>query len=371
MHPFDLDAIENAIYEAAVVPDTWPLALAQTAAAGDADGAVLFTVGRAGMRWTSTFNLSEPMQRFLDEGWMDRNSRTGGVIARGLIGAPRILTEEDYLAPGQFETDPMINDFLRPMGWGWAAGTMVALPDGDMFTVSIEKRYERGPVRGSGLARLNELRPHIARAAMFGTRIALERMRSAVQILGSVGLAAAAVTRTGQVLVANDEFQAETALWTFRGGDRLALADPTASLQLAEALTHIDERLAQRSIVLRGPDRQPIAIAQVLPVRRRAHDYFQRAQAIVFVNRRRLGISTDPAIIQVIFDLTTAEANIASRIAGGRTVAHIAAENGTSEATVRNQLKSVMHKTGCHRQSELVKLVAEMVPTPRDRTPPP
>lgn len=362
MTSFNPEEIEKVIYEAAIVPELWPDALAQTARLADADGGLLFTHGRAGVKWASSENVRDVMRRFLEEGWMERNSRTGGVIERGLVGVPRIVTEADYLAPGQFETDPMINEFLRPLGWGWAAGTMVALPDGDFFTVSIEKRYDRGPVRGEGLERLNALRPHLARAAMFGTRLALEQMRTAVDILGAVGLAAVAVTKGGRALVANAAFQEESRLWAFRGGDKVALVDPTANRQLIEALDSIDSWKGQRSIALRGSDRSVSAIVQVLPVRRRAIDYFQSAQAILVVNRRRDAATADSAIAQAIFDLTAAEARVATLLSLGRSIAEIAAENGTAEATVRNQLKSAMQKTGCHRQAELVKLLGELLP---------
>lgn len=366
MTSFDLEEIERVIYEAAIVPELWPNALALTAKLADADGGVLFTSGRAGIKWAASDNVRDIMRRFVEEGWMERNSRTGGVIERGLVGAPRILTEEDYLAPGQFETDPMINEFLRPLGWGWAAGTLVTLPDGDLFTVSIEKRYERGPIQGVGLERLDALRPHLARAAMFATRLALEQMRSAVGILGAIGLAAVAVTRGGKALVANAAFEEETRLWTFRGGDRVALADPTANRQLAEALESIDGSRGQRSIALRTKDRTISAIVQVLPVRRRAFDYFQSAHAILVVNRRQGTATPDSAIVQAIFDLTAAEAKVATQLSLGKSVADIAAENGTAQATVRNQLKSAMQKTGCHRQIELVRLLGELLPKPAD-----
>lgn len=363
---FNLDEIESAIYEAAIVPELWPDALAGIANAGDAEGAVLFTVGRVGMRWSASRDVRETMRRFVDEGWSQKNTRVAGVIERGLVGAPRFVTETDYLRPGQFEHDPLVQELMVPTGFGWAAGTLVALPDGDIITISVEKNYARGPIEGDGLTRLNRIRPHIARAAMFGARIALEQMRSAVEIIGALGLAAAAVTRAGKVLVANRAFEDETELWSLRGNDRVVIPDLRSNRLLYEALDRIETAGGQRSIPLRGEDKAISAIMQTLPVRKRAHDYFQRAQALLVVNRPTGSMAVDPAMVQAIFDLTAAEAGIATRLLSGNSVADIARDKGVSLNTIRSQLKSAMMKTGCYRQVDLVRLLGSLFPNLSD-----
>lgn len=51
-------------------------------------------------------------------------------------------------------------------------------------------------------------------------------------------------------------------------------------------------------------------------------------------------------LVQSLFDLTAAELAIASDIAAGLTVAQIAQKSQRSVNTVRNQLSSILHKTG-------------------------
>jgi DNA-binding CsgD family transcriptional regulator len=69
-----------------------------------------------------------------------------------------------------------------------------------------------------------------------------------------------------------------------------------------------------------------------------------------------------PPLLQALFDLTPAEAAIASKIGAGLTLEQIAIAEGRSMATVRNQLKSVLAKTGCARQAELTRMLALLVP---------
>jgi DNA-binding CsgD family transcriptional regulator len=72
---------------------------------------------------------------------------------------------------------------------------------------------------------------------------------------------------------------------------------------------------------------------------------------------RRTGYSSD--ILQALYDLSPAEARIASLILAGKTVAAIAADAGNSEHTVRTQLKSIFAKTGVSSQAELTRLLVD------------
>jgi len=58
-----------------------------------------------------------------------------------------------------------------------------------------------------------------------------------------------------------------------------------------------------------------------------------------------------------LFDLSPAEARIVRALATGATVQGFADEMGLSEGTIRLQLKRALAKTGCGRQSDLVRLV--------------
>jgi DNA-binding CsgD family transcriptional regulator len=65
-----------------------------------------------------------------------------------------------------------------------------------------------------------------------------------------------------------------------------------------------------------------------------------------------------------LLGLTPAEARVAALVGCGRSPREAAAEMGTSEGTVRNQLKQVFSKTETSRQTELIQLVQGLsVPT--------
>lgn len=65
----------------------------------------------------------------------------------------------------------------------------------------------------------------------------------------------------------------------------------------------------------------------------------------------------DMMIIAEHFSLTPAETRLVKQLIASKTLHQVAEEHQVSIHTVRSQLKSVLKKTGCHRQSELIKLI--------------
>lgn len=65
----------------------------------------------------------------------------------------------------------------------------------------------------------------------------------------------------------------------------------------------------------------------------------------------------DPQLIERLFDLTSTEADIAARLAAGKSIAEIAQERRCSAATVRTHIKHIFQKTQTNRQGQLVQLL--------------
>jgi DNA-binding CsgD family transcriptional regulator len=67
------------------------------------------------------------------------------------------------------------------------------------------------------------------------------------------------------------------------------------------------------------------------------------------------------AFLRSRFDLTPAEARLVVHLVTGTSLKSSAKVFGVSYETVRRQVKSVFHKTGTHRQSELVLTVIRTI----------
>jgi DNA-binding CsgD family transcriptional regulator len=352
--------LEDLIYEAALVPEGWPTVLHELSMVADAEGGLLFGNVDGRLVWTADAALRQTASDFVTTGWLTQNSRVRNGIRKGLDKIPRFMTEADFFDEGEWTDDPFYTGFLRPHGLGWHAGLSVALPHGDLIFLSLEKAFDKGPVVAEALLQLDALRPHLARAAMIAARLEFDRLRSATDTLGELGLAAAAVRGDGRILLANHLFQTDSSHWTTGAGDRLALIDPSAERLLGAALQQIASAGSVGTIPLRDGDGFVRAVLNLVPIRRSARDVFAAAAAIAVISCPRPdGVGSVP-VLQVLFDLTAAEAEVARRVANGVSVASIARESGRSVHTIRNQLRNAMEKTGCSRQVELVVLLHQI-----------
>jgi DNA-binding CsgD family transcriptional regulator len=240
------------------------------------------------------------------------------------------------------------------------AGFITQLPHGDTIIMNVEQYWDRGPVRGKSLQTLDDYYPHLARSALMAGRADFRRVQTAVETLSALGIPAVAVTPTGRVVLANPQFESSTHVWNTRGGEKLALRDRTADRMLASALEALSALDSPRSIPVREVAGSRVTgVLQIIPIRRTAHDVFGSCSAIVVLSEARQE-GREATLVQSLFDLTAAELAIATDIAAGETVAQIASKSGRSINTVRNQLASILHKTGCSRQSELVILMNQL-----------
>lgn len=363
--------IVDAIYEAALDPDLWPAALERLAAISATFGGALTILPSAVApwraliapqpRWTTTASVETVFAAFHAEGWMTRCDWVGRARQRL---HPGFVAEDDLFAPGEYALLPS-SRFWGSHGIRWSTALFALAPSGDRFSFAFERRREDGPIGRDTLRRLDELRPHLCRAALIACRLGLERANAVAQALALLGLPAA-VLGPDQRLVAINELmrermprQAEE-----RAFGRFHLADKGADALLTEALVRSHQTAVRPgeadvfSIPMPASADSGPTVAHVVPVVRSARDVFAAADNLVILTPVTSRELPADSVIRGLFDLTAAETRIARMIAGGATVAAIAADSRTTEGTVRTQLKGIFAKTGVSRQAELVALLA-------------
>lgn len=352
----EFDELVDRIYEAAAVPDLWASTLSEIGRFGEGVGALLFTFQGHEFRYVASPELEHYVTKFISEGWAARNDRPARLFSKPHTG---FLTDLDVYTPDEIEANPIFTRFLRPHGLGWGAATAITVPSGEQIVVDVERAYERGPVPAQVVARLDPLRPHLARVATLSTRLRLQVVQTAADVLELIGLPAAVLGLKGQALAMNQSCQSLLGA-TARDGRRFGFVDAAADRLLVDALQGFaePELPGTRSIPIRAKEDAAHAVAHVLPVRRSARDLFASASAVVIIAPLAQDAVLGRSVLEGLFDLTPAEARVARSVAGCRTVEQIATETGISPSTVRSQLKAVMAKTGVKRQAELVRLLS-------------
>ncbi|MET3614947.1 DNA-binding CsgD family transcriptional regulator [Rhizobium aquaticum] len=353
-----MDSIIDRIYESAFIPEIWPRVLSDIARFGDAEAGILFALhGMESGCWTSSTNAREPMEKYLSGGFAQYNVRPARGLAKRYTG---FMADTEVMTLEEINSNPIYEEILRPAGFGWSAGSVASVPTGDLLVFSFERRQDRGPFDRPALSKLDTLRPHLARSALFAGRLHLQRIAALTQAMSSLGLPAAALDSRGKVLLANDEFHDLKEQVSIHIDDRLLIASKTANQLLRESLEALASGTGDGGSIPipAGADGGVPMVAHIVPIRRGAHDVFARAVALLIVTRVERPGPPQADLLGTLFDLTPAEDRVARHLADGLTIDECARTLGVTIATVKTQIRSIFNKTGTARQSELLQLIA-------------
>ena len=349
----------DRIYECSVVPELWPDVLDELALLTDSTGGMLFSARKA-VNWTASENVVDAFETYVKDGWLGKCPRRMCMIEKS---QPTFFVEQDFWSEEELANNPFYRDFFHPRGLGWSAGTLLQMPTGDNIVFSIERQLDQGPIERNHVERLNELRPHLLRSAFVSARLGLQRAQGAGETLARFGLPALVLDADGKFVEANERADTIADHIKFNAPDRrVAFADRRAGAFLTSALERLDGVSATDSLSfpIRNEDGHAIFVGHVMPVKLAAHDIFANSYALLFFTPLDRTRAPSKDLMRSLFDMTVAETRIAKGLVKGQTLTEIASDGGVSITTVRSQFSSILEKTGCSRQAELVGLLANI-----------
>lgn len=104
-------------------------------------------------------------------------------------------------------------------------------------------------------------------------------------------------------------------------------------------------------------DGRPLDIA-ISPLRRSGESVARRGQALMLISDPSAQRQSRAEILQAIYGMTPAEADVADWLARGKNATEISEVRGVSVTTVQTQIKVVLSKTDARNKSEFIKSVA-------------
>lgn len=96
-----------------------------------------------------------------------------------------------------------------------------------------------------------------------------------------------------------------------------------------------------------------------------AHDLFNGGDTLVYFTGLAAERAPNERLLRRAFQLTAAEARLASSLAAGGGIDAASARLAISRETARTQLRAIFAKTGTRRQAELTALLSRLHTTPR------
>lgn len=347
----------DRVYEAAVIPEGWPIVLDNVSRLVNGWGAALHAVDRErGIKVVATREYAPVVGRWAAQADRPENVRPGRFLARRHHG---FLSDLDLCTPEELAADRIYIDYFRPVGIGWTCGTVLPLPTTEILVVDLVRQADVGPFDRAAIERLDAIRPHLARAAYLSARLGLAQAGAATEVLGAVGLPAAVLMKSGKVLAANSLLDRYASVIEIGAGDRIRIAIASAQALLVESLQQLaSDETAIRSIPLRATPEHPALVLHLIPVRRSANDLFPGAGTLLVVMPVTAPTAPLTEVLNGLFDLTAAEARVARSLTAGGSVNTISDEFGLARETIRGSLKAIFAKTGTHSQSDLVGLLS-------------
>jgi DNA-binding CsgD family transcriptional regulator/PAS domain-containing protein len=359
----------DLLYEAAVEPDKWIPAMERFADLVGGTSSWLSRLSMANGTGSGVVSRIDPVMPPLYHGYyapqnLYSNATDPEAFMRGWT--PKILVDDDFVPKEELVKTEYYDGFLKPQDVHSIMFVRLAARGVEISAISINRPESWGRFESWELERARRLHPHVRRAFRVaetlaeaglmaeGMGAAMDRSPCGVIVLDDAGR----IRRTNAIAEAR---LAEAGGVCVVAG-RLSAVQPKVVAELQALISAAaSPDLAVRtggSMTLAVPGKRfPLSVT-VAPVRSPAFAVFDhRPAVIVCINDPEAETQISEETLRALFGLTRAEARVAIATTRGGTARQVAATLGLSVHTVRNQLQSVLEKTGASRQSELVGLL--------------
>jgi DNA-binding CsgD family transcriptional regulator/PAS domain-containing protein len=322
----------------------------------------------------------DPSRRYTDEVLADPNDwevsayREQFFSLDPFVNLPldKVIALEDILPDRDLVTSDYYLHYLKPIGLFRILGVDTAEPGGMLARLRVSRRASEARFKTRERRLLTLLTPHLRRAIEIYAK--LNRMTSERDVYAGA---------VNQLSVASIILDEQGRLLTTNAVGR-ALLDQGEGLSLRDGCLHIEGRDINKELqqalatIIRAQMRGETSVVRALRVPRPAgradlglvirpvptsqwSEGQSSPSAAVFISDPDLQESTSGQILGELFELTPAEANLATLLARGLSLAQVSSAQAISQHTARAQLKSIFAKTGVSRQAELVRLVLKSV----------
>lgn len=356
-----LTAIE-AIYAAGLEEALWPDALARVSCAVGGIAATLEIFERSTVRLTEFQSHGLPSGN--DVAYLQHYFTLNPRLPKLISGKPgNIVTDYTVLDERAMNRDPFYAGFLAPTGYRYFIGATFDASATETFLFSVQRSRTQGHLGKDEAKKMRLLLPHIRQAfdmtrRLRGTDAAGHSFKAALDWLSD---GVALLRADGRVLHTNETFQA---IARRDDGIRIRcatieIADPAGRAQFAAAIGNCVQFGLEAGACDIAVPRQAAAppyIVSVRPLVAAARERRQSAaDVVVFTHDPLQRNAPTTRILQSLFGLTEAEADLARALQAGVTPGNYALARTVSLNTVYTHLRRIKEKTRCSRMPELIR----------------
>jgi DNA-binding CsgD family transcriptional regulator/PAS domain-containing protein len=370
-HVNHLDRLLATLYAAPTQPELWDTFLKELGVISSVNQAalishrfdvnehrVLATLGDS-VHDKENIRLYEAFYCRLDEWAVRFPQRESGKVLQG-----ESLWPTDAMLKSTF-----YNEFLKKVDIIRLTGVAFCGSPAVCDALSIYRGPREDEFNREELIQLSQIVPHL-QTALYTRRKLLElesRVSDMETALDSLSTALVLVDAAHKILFANRNARAILACGDglFSDGSRLSArySAECAALRavLAKAIQCGVGSSAPKpgATLISRSSKRPLQLVAA-PCRPETFAAPKQAAAFVFITDPDQKPPTRKETLRELFHLSHAEVKLATALLEGKSLAQAADLHQVSRETVRSQLKSIFHKTGTRRQSELISLLVKL-----------
>lgn len=278
-----------------------------------------------------------------------------------------VMLDHEHISARAMSRDAVYADFLIPHGFQHTLGALVRDEDGMRDFLGFVRPSDHAPYGARDAALMQQLMPDLMRAAHLRANMGSLAQRAALgqAALASLPQGIAVVDAGCRIHYSNPAAErwlgnAFSPLGARHG--RLRCLDGADQARLKQLVTQVcAQGIPGPAGALQLAGHPKRLVATVLPLKAsHAAAARQAPMALVVLVDPDAPGGLTPDLVADMLDLSPAEARLALLLAMGETIKDYAAKEGCSWHTARTHLKNLMHKTGCHRQMDLVRLLQSL-----------
>ena len=358
-----LDLIE-LVYDAAIDPTQWRVFLDKlTDLTGGGSGALFFqdALSRDRAEMMHYNNFDPDMMAAYETHYAATNPWVEAVEEHqsGTLHTSAMLIENKQLGKTEF-----FNDWLHPQGHVSGSGCIVTRDENRLLLLSILNDGKHD-VEENSLTLFRTLLPHLQQSAKLSRRFSelgtmaavgeesLNRFRVPVFVIDDLSNVVFNNSAAEDLLETVPEFRLSNGNLEYKNTQENEQLQETIHSALRVQQGEFEH--AGGTVALTRPSSKQRLVCLIVPLFR-GLTYFdiRRPRVLVFVLEGS-EIPTVPAdLLRQCYGLTHAEAELAICLSAGFPLQKAAEMKSVTYETARSQLRSIMAKTGIHRQSELI-----------------
>lgn len=286
-----------------------------------------------------------------------------------------VFTDEELLPNGGLCKTGLYRDICAPWHCRHLTINVINLSLRQIDAISIWRTDEQGPMEPDALRLLELLIPHLRIALEIRRTLGAAQQRTTSAEAMADANATATFLLTAQGRVAHANASAHSLLRNGGGlmllNERLSPSDGASRAAWADLLRNaaapsysLADTQPHHALALPRPGgKAPLQLlAMPLPEAQRNST---RADLLLLATNPDSPVHFPDAVLRALYGLTQAETEIANGLLMGYSAEEIACLRRVSVGTVRQQIKTMMSKTGSSRQSEMIRLFMTLPQPPQ------